>query len=145
MTKQTNESFLSDNISERINELFKRINISQFSEEHGLARKTLYNMRDKGLIPRGLLLLLCERADVNPIQVEYSISERLFYFSCLSDYISNSTVNELYSKPLQQAEENNDASFISSIELVHKMLQEGDISPLRYEQRIKEILKNQNM
>lgn len=141
MTKQANKEFLSDNISERIGDLFKKINISQFAEDHGLARKTLYKMRDKGLIPSSLLLLLCEEADVNPILVKYSTSERLFYFSCLSDYIKNTNVQDLYSIPLNQAEKDNNLTLISSVELVHKMLQEGDISPLKYEQRIKEILK----
>ena len=141
MTKSTNEEFLSDSTTERIRDLFKKINISQFAEEHGLARKTLYNMRDKGLVPRGLLSLLCEEANVNPILVEYSPSERLFYFSCLSDYIKNTNVEDLYLMPLKQAEKDYDATLISSIKLVHKMLLEGDISPLKYEQRIREILK----
>lgn len=137
----TSTEFSSDNISERISDLFKKINISQFAEEHGLARKTLYKMKDKGVIPRGIFLLLCEEAGVNPILVRYSISERLFYFSCLSEYIRDSTIDELYSEHIELAKKNKDPILLSSLSLVHNMMLSGDITTLIYEQRVREILK----
>jgi len=135
------KEFASDNISERIGDLFKKINITHFAEEHGLARKTLYKMKEKGVIPRGLLLLLCEEAEVNPVLVEYSISERLFYFSCLANYIRGVSVEDLYSESLSKAKDNKDSSLLSSITFVHKMMIEGDLTAYKYQQRIQEILK----
>jgi len=135
------KEFSSDDISERIGSLLKKVNISQFAEEHGLARKTLYKMKEKGVIPRGLLLELCEEANVNPILVEYSVSERLFYFSCLSEYIRDSKVEDLYSECLNAVKISNDEVLLSSIKFVHKLMIEGDLTPYKYEQRIREILE----
>lgn len=133
--------FSSGDISERIGDLYKKVNITQFAEEHGLARKTLYKMKEKGIIPRGLLMLLCEEAKVNPVLVEYSPKERFFYFSCLSEYVKSSKVEELYSEHINLAKESGDTSLLSSIQFVHKMMVEGDLTLHKYEQRVNEILK----
>ena len=141
MKEITIKEFSSDNISDRFGDLFKKVNISQFAEEHGLARKTLYKMKEKGVMPRRLLLALCEEAEVNPILVKYSVSERLFYFSCLSEYVRDSKVEDLYSACLSVAKVNNDTSLLSSIQFVHKLMIEGDLTLYKYEQRIREILE----
>ena len=141
MTVPTGNSFSSDSISDRIGDLLKKVNVSRFAEEHGLARKTLYKMRDNGVMPRNLLWLLCEEAGVSPILVEYSASERLLYFSYLSDYVRSSTVEDIYSEYLIEAEKVNDSTLFSSLNLVHQMMVDGDISPQKYDLRIKELLK----
>ena len=135
------KDYLSEDVTLRLGALYKKINISRFSESHSVSRKQLYKMRDEGLVPRYLLLLMCEEAKLNPVFVEFSPKERLKLFSWLCTYVKTAKVENLIGSDLSEDHYKPD----SPLSLLVGMYQDGYISDLVFETKKEEILGKSNI
>lgn len=96
MKKDKTPLFLSENPVDRYADLFSVVNISQFSSDYEVSRKVLYSMRDKGFMPRNLLIEMCNLAEINPVKVEFSPEERLYFLQkMLDEFKEDSAIVEL--------------------------------------------------
>ncbi|WP_147232323.1 hypothetical protein [Psychromonas sp. B3M02] len=135
--KLDERDFSSDDPILRIAALYKKINISRFSETKSISRKQLYKMRDSGFVPRTILLDMCQEARISPVLVEFSPKERLMFFSDLCSYIKESDVNSLFEDALENHE---DKTTISLLNLLHNLYKSGDISDSVFQNKMQKIL-----
>lgn len=137
--------YSSEHKSERLTSLFKKVNISSFAKERSLARKTLYKMRDSGVMSRELLLDMCAEAEVNPALVEFSPSERVFFIGKLTSAVKESAVEDLYSKQIEQVSGQEKRDFLLSISLLHELYKSSEMTTEGYTSKIKEIFLNYSL
>lgn len=132
--------YSSEEKSQRLTSLFKRVNISSFAKDRSLARKTLYKMRDSGVMSRELLLDMCAEAGVNPAFVEFSPSERIYFFNKLGDAIKRSTVEDLYHTEIELLSGQAQKDFLLSITLLHDLYKSNDMTSEAYASKINEAI-----